>query len=63
MRNCKAIINKLAFPIDGCLNYNVQLWYEFENTYVYAGYGRYTQTLEQAEEFAKEYATVPIEYK
>ena len=27
-RKCKAIIRKLSFPIDGCMNYNVQLWYD-----------------------------------
>lgn len=60
-RKCKAVICKLFFPLDGCLNYNVQLWYDFENTFVYAGNGKYFSTLEQAEQYAAQHATAGIE--
>ena len=60
-RKCKAIIKKLLFPLDGCLNYNVQLWYDFEDSFVYAGYGKYFESLEDAEKYAKQHATAGIE--
>ena len=59
-RKCKAIIHKTSFPLDNCLNYDVQLWYEWKNTYVYAGYGRYFQTAEDAEHYASENANAGI---
>jgi hypothetical protein len=59
-RNCKAIIKKLSFPLDGCLNYDVSLWYKWNNTYVYAGYGRFFQTVEEAEQYAAENANAGI---
>ena len=66
-RNCKAIIKKLSFPLDGCLNYDVQLWYECPfiapGTYVHAGYGKYCRGLDAARLYAEEHATVPIEYQ
>jgi len=59
-RKCKAIIHKLSFPLDGCLNYDVSLWYEWKNTFVYAGYGRYFRTAEEAEQYAAENADAGI---
>ena len=59
-RKCKAIIHKLSYPMDGCLNYDVSLWYEWRNTYVYAGYGKYFCAAEDAEQYAKENATEEI---
>lgn len=60
-RKCKAIIRKLSFPLDGCLNYNVQLWYDFEDSFIYAGNGKYFKTLEESEQYAAEHATAGIE--
>lgn len=54
-RKCKAIIKKLSFPLDGCLNYNVQLWYGYNNSFVYAGNGKFFETLEDAEQYAKQH--------
>lgn len=62
-RKCKAIIFKLYFPLDGCLCYNVQLWYSFENTFVYAGNGKYFKTLGEAEQYASQHATAVVERK
>lgn len=60
-RKCKVIIRKLSFPLDGCLNYDVQLWYDFKDTFVYAGNGKYFKTPEESERFAAEHATAGIE--
>lgn len=66
MMNCKAVLRKLYFPIDG-YNYNVQLWNECiidgKRTFVYAGNGNYFKTLEDAKEYALIFSTVPIEYE
>lgn len=62
-RRCKAVICKLRFPIDGCLNYNVQLWYDFEKTFVYAGNGSFFHTLEEAEEYAEKHANAGVELR
>ena len=56
-RKCKAIIHKLSFPLDGCLNYDVSLLYKFGNAYVYAGYGKFFKTAEEAEQYAAENAS------
>ena len=66
MRNCKAIIHKLYFPVDGNLHYNVQLWRELtdgKSDYSYAGYGKYFKTIQEAEQYAKDHSTVPAEYR
>lgn len=60
--NCKAVIHKLYFPLDGCLNYDVQLWYEYrKGCYAYAGNGKYFRTAEEAEAYALKKSTVSIE--
>jgi hypothetical protein len=59
-RKCKAIIHKLYFPLDDCLNYDVSLWYSWHDTYVYAGNGKYFCTAEEAEQYAKENSTEEI---
>ena len=59
-RKCKAIIHKLSFPLDGCLNYDVSLWYSWHDTFVYAGYGKYFKTAEEAEQYAEENADAGI---
>ena len=60
--NCKAVIHKLHFPLDKYFNYNVQLWYEYrKGCYAYAGNGLYFKTVEEAEAYALEKSTVPIE--
>ena len=62
-RKCKAIIKKMSLPLDVKLNYNVQLWYEFTDSttgrtgFVYAGQGKYCETIEQAKQYAKENAS------
>ena len=64
--NCKAVISKTSFPLDGCLNYDVQLWYEWHagaGDYVYAGYGKYFRDPASAKEYAAEHSTVPVEYQ
>lgn len=59
--NCKAIIHKTYFPIDG-YNYDVQLWYEYiKGCYAYAGNGKYFRTAEEAEAYALKKSTVSIE--
>ena len=66
VRKCKAIIRKMAFPLDGELNYNVELWYEFtdsttgETGFVYAGYGKYFKNIYQAKQYAIENSTEDI---
>ena len=59
-RKCKATIHKLYFSLDGCLNYDVSLWYSWHDTYVYAGNGKYFRTAEEAEQYAKENSTEEI---
>jgi len=59
-RKCKAIIHKLSFPLDGCLHYDVSLWYSWKNTFVYAGYGKYFKTAAEAEKYAAEHADAGI---
>ena len=46
----------MSFPLDSCLNYDVSLWYSWHDTYVYAGYGKYFKTAEEAEQYAKDNA-------
>ena len=60
-RKCKAIIKKTSFPLDGCLNYDVQLWYKFYNTFVYAGYGKYFKDKKSAINYATENADIIID--
>lgn len=63
-RKCKAIIKKTSFPLDNCLNYDVQLWYEWhagKNDFVYAGYGRYFADKKSAMKYAAENATIIID--
>lgn len=59
MKECKAIIHKLSSAVHG-MNYDVSLWHKFGNTFVYAGYGKYFQTAEDAEQFATENANAGI---
>lgn len=59
-RKCKAIIHKMSFPLDGCLNYDVSLWYEWKGIFVYAGYGKYFKTEEEAICYAIENSTEEI---
>jgi len=59
-RKCKAVIRKMSFPLDGKLNYDVQLWYSWHDTFVYAGYGKYFETKEQAEKYAIEHSDTSV---
>lgn len=58
-RKCKAVIEKLPITIEG-FNYNVQLWFDFHDSFVYAGYGKYFQTLTEAEQYAAEHSNAGI---
>lgn len=68
-RKCIAVICKLSFPLDGVLNYDVQLWYEFTDSttgktgFVYAGYGKYFKDIEQAKQYAIENSTEDIVFR
>lgn len=46
--------------LDGCLNYDVSLWYEWKDIFVYAGYGKYFKTEEEAICYAIENSTEEI---
>lgn len=48
-------VEKLHFPIDGIYNYDVQEWRSVDNgkTWWYCGYGRYCQTLKEANEYVR----------
>ena len=59
-RKCKAIIHKLYYPLDNYFNYDVSLWYEWKNTFVYAGYGKYFKTEAEAEKYAAENSNTEI---
>lgn len=57
MKTCyKLVIRKLAFPVDG-YRYNAQIWTSIDGgkTFWYAGIGKYTDSVESAENYFKKF--------